>query len=307
VYASGNARCTGGAGAVAMLIGPDAPLVFDQGVRATFMQHAYDFYKPDMASEYPTVDGHLSIRCYMEALDRCYAKYRSKFQSKLAKSPSSPVDLNCLDYMVFHSPFTKLVQKSLSRLMLGDYVSQTQTDLNARYSDLEKYRNVKLDSTYADKDLEKLLLKISFDAFSSKTDASLMVARNVGNMYTASLYGGLASLIASHTLEELANKRVGLFSYGSGVAASLFSARFVPSDRLTQLVDSMSNLTQRLDQRLKIAPEKFDAILKSKELTHHTAPFFPSTSTDTLTNDTYYLESIDDRHRRKYLLKRSNS
>ena len=30
VYASGNARCTGGAGAVAMLIGPNAPLVFDQ-------------------------------------------------------------------------------------------------------------------------------------------------------------------------------------------------------------------------------------------------------------------------------------
>ena len=31
VYASGNARCTGGAGAIAMLIGPDAPLVFEPG------------------------------------------------------------------------------------------------------------------------------------------------------------------------------------------------------------------------------------------------------------------------------------
>ena len=33
VYASGNARCTGGAGAVALLVGPDAPLVLDRGKR----------------------------------------------------------------------------------------------------------------------------------------------------------------------------------------------------------------------------------------------------------------------------------
>lgn len=31
VYATGNARCTGGAGAIAMLVGPNAPLVMDRG------------------------------------------------------------------------------------------------------------------------------------------------------------------------------------------------------------------------------------------------------------------------------------
>ena len=31
VYAKGNARPTGGAGACALLIGPNAPLVFEQG------------------------------------------------------------------------------------------------------------------------------------------------------------------------------------------------------------------------------------------------------------------------------------
>lgn len=31
VYAKGNARPTGGAGAVAMLVGPNAPLVMDRG------------------------------------------------------------------------------------------------------------------------------------------------------------------------------------------------------------------------------------------------------------------------------------
>lgn len=32
VYATGSARPTGGAGAVAMLIGPNAPLAFDRGM-----------------------------------------------------------------------------------------------------------------------------------------------------------------------------------------------------------------------------------------------------------------------------------
>jgi hydroxymethylglutaryl-CoA synthase len=45
VYAKGPARPTGGVGAIAMLIGPNAPLVIDD-VRSTFVDAAYDFYKP---------------------------------------------------------------------------------------------------------------------------------------------------------------------------------------------------------------------------------------------------------------------
>ena len=46
VYPKGNARPTGGAGCVALLIGPDAPIVVDP-VRSTFVDHAWDFYKPN--------------------------------------------------------------------------------------------------------------------------------------------------------------------------------------------------------------------------------------------------------------------
>ena len=37
VYASGNARCTGGVGAVAMLIGADAPLVMERGGHISYL------------------------------------------------------------------------------------------------------------------------------------------------------------------------------------------------------------------------------------------------------------------------------
>ena len=50
-----------------MLIGPDAPIVFDP-IRATFMDNTYDFYKPDGSTDYPILAGHHSIDVYLYAL-----------------------------------------------------------------------------------------------------------------------------------------------------------------------------------------------------------------------------------------------
>ncbi|XP_050273234.1 hydroxymethylglutaryl-CoA synthase-like [Quercus robur] len=52
VYAEGPAQPIGGVAAIAILIGPDAPITFESRVRGTYMAHAYDFYKPNLASEY---------------------------------------------------------------------------------------------------------------------------------------------------------------------------------------------------------------------------------------------------------------
>lgn len=77
LYDQPNARPTGGVGCVAMLIGPQAPLVMDPA-RGTCIKHSYDFYKPNFKSEYPHVDGQLSIRHYLDALDACYDGYLKK-------------------------------------------------------------------------------------------------------------------------------------------------------------------------------------------------------------------------------------
>eukprot|EP01035_Chromulina_nebulosa_P017485 gene17485-23038_t len=71
VYADGPARPTGGCGAVAMLIGRDAPLAIDLSTRVTHASHVWDFFKPNMESEYPIVAGALSQTCYLQAIDDC--------------------------------------------------------------------------------------------------------------------------------------------------------------------------------------------------------------------------------------------
>lgn len=142
LYASGAARPTSGAGVVAMLIGPNAPIavergnyiirkqdnekdekigeklmvtpfpLFHIGLRSTHMEHAYDFYKPDMHSEYPVVDGKFSNTCYLRAFDTCYNRYMSRLGKKLNKDKPSMDDI---DYVVCHSPYAKLVTKSFAR------------------------------------------------------------------------------------------------------------------------------------------------------------------------------------------------
>ena len=77
MYTKGNARPTGGVGAIAFLIGPNAKIVFDN-VRSTFIENVYDFYKPNPFSEYPIVDGKDSINIYINALENCYETFKAK-------------------------------------------------------------------------------------------------------------------------------------------------------------------------------------------------------------------------------------
>ena len=52
-------------------------------VRTSYMDHVWDFYKPDLSSEYPTVDGHHSVLCYYKAIDYCYAGVRKQLKKKV--------------------------------------------------------------------------------------------------------------------------------------------------------------------------------------------------------------------------------
>ena len=106
-----------------MLIGPNASLVFEHGLRASYMDHAYDFFKPNLSSCYPTVDGKLSIQCYLTALDYCYQLYckKAKKMKRIDVDSNDMVGIKSLDAMLFHSPYCKLVQKSLARLVSVSY------------------------------------------------------------------------------------------------------------------------------------------------------------------------------------------
>ena len=325
-YASGPARPTGGCGAVVMLLGPDAPLVLDRGVRASHMEHAWDFYKPNMESPYPLVDGKFSNSCYIRALDTCYQRYVSKYRTKLNDS----ITVDRIDHVVLHAPYNKLTQKGYARLYWNDYriaAKENDTASASSHSSLQQFASLPLDATYSDVTLEKQLLALSRDSYSTKVSPATLLPQHIGNMYTASLYAGLASLLYTQA-DALVGKRILCFSYGSGLASSIFSLHVPESIRASQLtaqllggsvavgesckvasllqrLRSLMALEERLSARVLKSPEEFSASMEKREKLHSLDSFVASDSISELRDGSWYLVEKDSASRRQYRKKGS--
>lgn len=327
VYDKGNARPTGGCGAIAMLIGPNAPLTFSP-FRASHMTNKYDFYKPDPHSEYPTVDGKLSLEVYISAVDQCYKTFRRKFYQNVAEA-KQPQLLDCFDAVLFHSPYCKLVRKAFARLLFNDYcvvskIESKDSDILKKYKLFGELPESAVTLNYADwmkpiekGSLEKLALLLSEDLYRDKTADSLYLANQVGNMYTASLYSCLVAYLTAKPAEELVDKRLLFFSYGSGSASSMFTAQ-LSSDiqAVRKLLQGVQDVREKLSVRIKVSPEEFSAHLDHRKKTFSLPGRFPTGQPieadskevgiikleEYLYPGTYYLTSIDAKFRRHYSL-----
>ena len=161
------------------------------------------------------------------------------------------------------------------------------------------------DETLTDKNLEKELVNISENLFKQKTAPSLLFAKEIGNMYTPSLYSCLISHLLSKSIDDLANTRICLFSYGSGSASAMFSlivrqqenARF----GLASIVKSLNaQKTRMLENRVEIEPALYDSYLRQREQTNKQVPRETKFSPQALYAGTWYLKSIDANYRRLY-------
>jgi hydroxymethylglutaryl-CoA synthase len=265
------------------------------------MTHVYDFYKPDMSSEYPAVDAPLSIQCYLSSLDTCYTRYRSKASSSNATGARKAlINLDAFNAVLFNTPNCNLVQKSLARLAVNDFVS-LEKEARQGLDHLKQFADIQLEKTYFDRDVEKAFMSHSLKQFETKTKPSLYCATNIGNMYTPSLYGGLVSHLVVNSASTLAGQRVALFSYGSGLASTFFSIRISEDEsKLAPLLSVLSDVKSRLETRAKLAPTEFESTLMVREKAVHASPYSPAGPVDNMFPGTWYLESIDDKHRRQY-------
>lgn len=96
-----------------------------------------------------------------------------------------------------------------------------------------------------DKAVEKQFVGLSAETYKTKVWPSTQCLRRLGNMYTGAVYGALASIVDAVEPQELLNKRIALFSFGSGLAASFFTIS-VRGD--TSHIRKTLNLNERLAQ-----------------------------------------------------------
>ncbi|KAI3433351.1 hypothetical protein D9Q98_003169 [Chlorella vulgaris] len=302
VYPAGPARPTSGAGAVALLIGPDAPLAFERGMSATHMAHAYDFYKP--SGLYPAVDGPLSVYCYLQTLDLLYSRYTAKWERRNGR----PFRLADADHALFHAPYNKLVQKAFARLMYHDITRHGEVPeslASCADCDLRDGSHPR-QAAQMPGDLEKALVAHAFPAYDAKVRPSTCVARQCGNMYTASIWSGISQLIET-TGAALEGRRVLLYSYGSGISATMLSLVGRPTTNprfsLARL-QAMSDLSMRLARRLPKSPADFEQAMRLAEQRWMAGNYKPEMpSLDDLEPGTFHLVEVDTRYRRIYARK----
>ena len=189
------------------------------------MANTYDFYKPQLSSEYPEVDGPVSVVTYVAALDAAYAVFREKV-AKAAKraqinghaSSDSAFSLEDVDYAIFHSPYGKQAVKGHARMMFNDFLVNPKSPRFANIPNAESLLSTTHAASLTDKNIEKVFVGASKASFAQKTNPGMACSKRLGNMYTASLYGCLASLLSTVEPATLHGKRISLFSFGSGCA-----------------------------------------------------------------------------------------
>lgn len=115
VYPDGTSRHLGGAGAIALLIAPNASIVMEP-VRSTSLDDIFDSAKPMIQADYSSFDFHHYEQSYFSAVERCYKLLKEKY----LRSFKTRISIDSFDSIVFHSQYCSLVQRAFQRLCFFD-------------------------------------------------------------------------------------------------------------------------------------------------------------------------------------------
>jgi len=158
-----------------------------------------DFFRP-FHSPTAFVKGRYSIECYNKALEEAFIDYSHR-------KGINPEDVfEQIHLWAFHIPYASMPLFSL------DYLLEKFTQKTAQ----ERQEYIK----------------------NHKVHSSNILSKKAGNIYTGSLYLGLASLLKEEALqqrEKLINQKILLISYGSGNTMCIFEATVC--DKALEVID----------------------------------------------------------------------
>ena len=213
---------TQGAGSVAMLVERDPKLFsLDTTQNGIFSKSVFDFWRPS-GHTVPVVDGHYSIECYLNALKESAGdlKENSDLDGKRL--------IDVLDYVVYHMPYCNMAKKAHRHFVELEYKDADEEEKEKRFK----------------------------ATFARMVEPGLFGAREVGNIYTGSVYMGLISLLETER-EKVAGKKVGIFSYGSGCGAEFLICNM--KENVGSIIDGLQ-FRKQLDRREKISIEHYTHI-----------------------------------------------
>ncbi|WP_025777192.1 hydroxymethylglutaryl-CoA synthase family protein [Brevibacterium sp. VCM10] len=227
---------TQGAGAVAMLVSAEPKLLEIEPVSGLNSADVDDFWRPNDSTT-AIVDGALSVTAYLDSLTGAWTDLAAQGGPAMTE----------IDRVLYHQPFTKMAKKAQVHL-----AGLTGEDLE---TEIVAGTGAGADAAGAGADAVGASDAGPTGPRDTGLATSTLYNRRLGNSYTASLYAGLCSLL-DHD-EDLAGKRIGFFSYGSGSVGEFFTTRVVPG---YEEHSRRQAVTDALDARVPLSIDAYRAL-----------------------------------------------
>jgi len=261
---------TQGAAAIALLLKEEPRLLaYEPEFTGFGTVDDRDFFRP-VESKTAVVDGQYSIGCYLRDMRIAADAYkRNMVKFGVLKSLQESV-VEKIDLAAFHTPFPKMAQYAFASLLIHDWRSLPKwkkiiekigpEPSREGLSDVEFY----ISEEY--KNFRRKFMKTEeFQSeYKSKIENSLIALRQIGNSYTASVWLGVESHFETRN-DDLAGKRFGIGSYGSGSSAIVCS--FIVQPEYKEVVKKM-DLMRKLNERRRISIDVYEDLHEGRLKLH---------------------------------------
>jgi len=255
---------TQGAGSVSLLLKKNPRLLSLEQVYGHFTRDENDFFRP-MGCTTAVVNGKHSNQCYLDAVTGAFDSFAARAARKGIIVPAvGQCVTDFLDHILFHIPYPRMVEYASAAVFRHDWkscqrIQRIEEEVGPEpgegdYNDAAAFQAAQAD--YA----RRFARSPQFlEAFSAKVRDTATLSRQIGNIYTGSIYLGLASLLELGRLQ--AGQRLGFGAYGSGCSALFFSGRVGPE------VEDLPGLglMERLEERREISLADYEMLHEGKK------------------------------------------
>jgi hydroxymethylglutaryl-CoA synthase len=255
---------TQGAGSVALLVKKNPRLLALEQIYGLFTRNENDFFRP-MGCTTAVVNGKHSNQCYLDAMRGAFDSFAAKAKRLGAITPGAGECVtDFVDHLLFHIPYPRMVEYASAAIFRHDWresrrSSEIEQNLGREpkaegYEDPEKYQ-----AAVADYARSFARSKQFLQAYQAKVRDTATLSRQIGNIYTGSIYLSLASLLEMQKIH--AAQRLCFGAYGSGCSALFFSAIVQPQAESVPL----RGLLQRLEERRQISLQDYELLHEGKK------------------------------------------
>jgi len=254
---------TQGAGSVSLLIKKNPRLVALEQIYGTFTRDENDFFRP-IGDVTAVVNGKHSNQCYLDAMQGAFDAFARKARQKgIIKLEEGHCVTDFCDHLLFHIPYPRMVEYASAAIFRHDWRGLPRwKDIEAEIGPEPQAGACGSAGQFLgeDADFGKRFARSKqfLQAFSTKVKDTTIISRQVGNIYTGSIYLGLASLIESRKI--LPGERLCFGAYGSGCSALVFSGMVQSSATLLPL----RQICKMLEERVQISLQDYEKLHEGK-------------------------------------------